>query len=76
MTERVAVRPREVCRLLGVSLRTVHSWIRTGKLPAKKVGRVVLVPVEALHQWVMTNSPTKTENKADTQVHKPTAAPD
>lgn len=29
---------REICRLLGVSLRTVYRWIKSGQLPAMKVG--------------------------------------
>lgn len=52
MIDRVALRPREVSRILGVSLRTVHNWIRHRQLPAKKVGRVTLIPLDALQQWL------------------------
>ena len=42
---RLALRPREVARALGVAHRTVESWIAEGRLPAFREGRVVLVGV-------------------------------
>ena len=30
--------PADAADLLGVTRRTVYTWIRTGKLPARKIG--------------------------------------
>ena len=40
--------PQEVAELLGVSRRTITNWIKTGKLPALKIGRTVRIKREAL----------------------------
>ena len=44
--ERQAYNPAEIAELLGVSRRTVYSWIKAGHLRAVKVGpKLWLVPV-------------------------------
>jgi len=45
---RLAYRPVEVCSLIGVPRSTVYEWLRTGALASVRVGRVRLVPREAL----------------------------
>jgi excisionase family DNA binding protein len=42
----VAVRVDTAARMLDTAPSTVILWIKTGKLPAKKIGRVWLVRVE------------------------------
>ena len=45
---RIALRPREVARSLGVSLTCVEGWIRSGKLATSRPDRIVLVPLADL----------------------------
>lgn len=49
---RVTLRKREAAQSLGVSERTVHSMIASGQLRAVKLGRVVLIPVEAIQAFI------------------------
>jgi excisionase family DNA binding protein len=45
-------RVADVARALGVSVATVQRWIREGRLPAVHLGRLVLVPEDALRLLV------------------------
>ena len=50
--ERQAFIPAEVAELLGVSRRTVYTWIKGGHLPAVKVGpKLWLVPLADLQAF-------------------------
>ena len=40
--------PAEVARLLKVTSRTVQAWIRAGRLPARRYGRLYRVRAEDL----------------------------
>jgi excisionase family DNA binding protein len=40
--------PAEVARLLKVTPRTVQAWIRAGRLPARRYGRLYRVRAEDL----------------------------
>jgi excisionase family DNA binding protein len=42
--------PAEVARLLKVTPRTVQAWIRAGRLPARRYGRLYRVHAEDLAQ--------------------------
>ncbi len=48
----ILVSKREAARLLGISERTLHTWMKRGIVPAVKVGRRVLFSVESLRAWV------------------------
>jgi excisionase family DNA binding protein len=50
--EPLAYRIRDAARLLSLSERTVWQLVKDGKLPSRKVGRVVLVTRSALEQFV------------------------
>ena len=53
LRSRVALRPEEAAAALGVSARTVRSWMQDEGLPYKKVGNgVVLIPCHALETWL------------------------
>jgi excisionase family DNA binding protein len=43
-----AMRPMQIVRAYGVSERQVRRLIRDGRLPAYRVGAMVLVPMEAV----------------------------
>ena len=45
---RCALRREEAARVLAVGLTTFDVLIRDGRLPAVKMGRRVLIPVEAI----------------------------
>jgi excisionase family DNA binding protein len=44
--------PQEVSDLLRVSIYTVRRWIKEGKLPAYKVGRVWRISKTDLDKWL------------------------
>jgi excisionase family DNA binding protein len=48
-TEPIAVRVETAARMLDAPPSTVVFWIRTGKLPAYKIGRAWRVRVEDIH---------------------------
>ena len=45
--ERRTLSRRETCARLGISLTTLHKEIQAGRLRALKLGKKVLIPVEA-----------------------------
>ena len=48
----LALRAREAAKAIGVSERTLWSWVETGAVPHVRRGRVVLFPVDALRDWL------------------------
>ena len=54
LTDRLALRPAEVARALGLSERTIRQILP--QLPHLRVGGAVLVPVEGLREWLRTQS--------------------
>lgn len=51
MEERL-LSPRSVAQVCDVKVSTVWAWIRTGKLPAVKIGRNYRVPESELHRFI------------------------
>lgn len=41
----LAVRPAEAARMLGVSPRTMHRWLRERRLASHREGRVRMIPL-------------------------------
>ena len=50
--EKLAYSISEVAKTLGVSSRTVHSIIKRGELSHFRVGVRVLIPADALRQFI------------------------
>jgi len=50
--DRLALRKWEAARSLGVSERTLHTLLSTGAIPSVKVGRMVLIPLDGLHEFI------------------------
>lgn len=50
--ERLALRPAECARALGVDERTLRRWQRDEELPFARVGNTVLFPVAELRAWL------------------------
>lgn len=56
--------PKEVAEILGVHQKTVHHWLRTGKLTGTKISyRTWRIPRSALEELVKQNSNTAQSNK-------------
>lgn len=67
MNEKLALRPREVCELLGVSPRTLWAWTKEGRIPHVRIGRTLRYPVEELRSWLrqQTNYESNSEGVND-----------
>jgi excisionase family DNA binding protein len=52
VTGRLTLTVPEAAEALGVSQRHLHNCIASGLLPARRLGRRVLIPVEALNEWL------------------------
>jgi excisionase family DNA binding protein len=50
--ERLALRPAEVARALGISERTLRKWMREEALPFMRLDGVVLIPRGELERWM------------------------
>ena len=50
--ERLALRPAEVAKALGIDDRTLRRWQRDEGLPFARVGGAVLFPVDELRAWL------------------------
>jgi excisionase family DNA binding protein len=51
-TQRRTLSRRETCERLGISLSTLNKEIQSGRLRAFKLGKKVLIPVEAETEWL------------------------
>ena len=51
-TPRLALRPRDAARALGVGERMLWSLTNAGRIPHVKIGRATLYPIRALEQWL------------------------
>ncbi|MHB8969718.1 MAG: helix-turn-helix domain-containing protein [Pirellulaceae bacterium] len=53
---RLALRPKEAAKALGISTRTLWNWTRLGVVPSIRLGqgkrRSTLYPLEALNEWM------------------------
>ncbi len=52
LTDRVALRPREVAAALGVSDRVLRQWMRDEGLPYVRLGGAVMIRVSSLERWL------------------------
>ena len=50
--ERLALRPKEAAEALGISDRTLRTWMRDEELPFLRVAGLVLIPREELERWL------------------------
>jgi excisionase family DNA binding protein len=63
--EKLAVDVREAGRLLSVSSRTIQNYIRTKRLPGRKIGRRTVIPVRALEIFLRTDQPSPSKRQND-----------
>lgn len=61
--------PRQVAEILGVHQKTVHIWLRSGRLPGIKISyRAWRIPRAALDDFITTNSNTRFSQQKSTVV--------
>ena len=48
----ISLRPRQAAIAIGISLSTLERLTKAGEVPAVKVGRVTLYPVDAIKEWL------------------------
>jgi excisionase family DNA binding protein len=54
--KRLAYSVPEVAAALGVDRNTVWRYVKSGDLPSRRLGYRVLIPVEALEEWLKGES--------------------
>lgn len=50
--QRLALRPREAARALGIGERLLWDMTSRGEIPCVRIGRRVVYPVSVLHDWL------------------------
>jgi excisionase family DNA binding protein len=50
VAERLTISVEEAAAMLGVSRTSAYEYVRTGQLPAIRMGRRILVPVAAIER--------------------------
>lgn len=58
-SERLALRPMEAAKAIGVSARTLWTLTKNGQIPHKRIGRTVLYSVEILKAWLREHTESK-----------------
>ncbi len=51
-SKRLALRPREAARELGICGRTLWTWTKEGRIPHVRMGKTILYPVSELQAWL------------------------
>ncbi|MCK9631299.1 MAG: helix-turn-helix domain-containing protein [Methanoregula sp.] len=58
--------PRQVAEILGVHQKTVHLWLRSGRLQGTKISyRAWRIPKTALDSFIVSNSNTRLTQHTD-----------
>ena len=52
-TPRLALRPREAAKALGIGERLLWSLTNQGQIPHLRLGRAIVYPVSALEKWLV-----------------------
>ncbi len=50
--DRLALRPREAARALGIGERLLWSITNRGEIPHVRIGRAIIYPTDALRGWL------------------------
>lgn len=72
MVKRQTMTVQETAEFLGVSRDLIYNMVKTGELPAVRIGRRILFRNEALERWLRTQEmkgQTEAVNKSKVQVH-------
>lgn len=44
---------KDAAKILGVSYRTIWRWLKSGKLPSKRIGHRYLIPYDSLARLLL-----------------------
>ncbi len=56
---RLALRPREAAKALGIGERLLWSKTNAGEIPCVRIGRVIVYPIEQLREWLANQATGK-----------------
>jgi excisionase family DNA binding protein len=69
--------PRQVAEILGVHQKTVHLWLRSGRLQGVKISyRAWRIPQSALDSFLASNSNTRINQQVKTSSRSPRESKD
>lgn len=57
--ERLALRPKDAARALGIGERLLWSLTNRGEVPHLRLGRAVVYPVDQLREWMAREAKKK-----------------
>ncbi len=52
----ISLRPRQAAAALGISLSHLERLTRAGEVPAAKVGRCTVYPIDGLRAWLASRT--------------------
>jgi len=58
-TPRLALRPKEAAKALGIGQRLLWSLTNRGEIPHLRLGRAVVYPTDALRRWLSEQAQQK-----------------
>jgi excisionase family DNA binding protein len=47
-------RPRQLAKRWGVGITSIYRMLERGEIASKRLGSVVLIPLDAVIEWVVT----------------------
>lgn len=62
-TPRLALRPKEASKALGIGARLLWSMTNRGEIPHIKLGKAVLYPIAELERWLAEQAQKKGGNR-------------
>ncbi|PKM60257.1 MAG: excisionase [Firmicutes bacterium HGW-Firmicutes-4] len=54
--EKLTINVKELSKQLGVSIPTAYELTRRSDFPTLKIGRRIVIPVEAFQLWLISSS--------------------
>jgi excisionase family DNA binding protein len=76
MAEEPMLNPKQVAEILGVHQKTVHLWLRSGKLQGTKISyRAWRIPRSALDAFIAGNSNARLRTQPGTTIRNDKEAP-
>ncbi len=68
----LALRPREVCKVLNISRRTLWDWTRKGLIPHVRLNGYLLYPTALLESWLREQAARQAGNGGVAKGEQPT----
>lgn len=68
MNEPLAYRVKDFARLTGLSESTIKRLIYSGQIKGLKIGRSMIIPAEAVKEFLAGQSQNETRNQAESLI--------